>query len=184
MATEIPDRMPGNPDNPQHADHDDHIDVGRVTSVHGRVGQVKVAVMSDVPHRFDPGEIVYVQGEALSIASLTPFRSGQIILSFLGVNSPGEAKPLVGQFLTVPSSEAPELPEGEYFHFQLLGLKVVTDTGEELGEITEILETGSNDVYIVTGGAGEILIPALNSVITDIRLDEGVMLVVLPHGIR
>ena len=145
---------------------------------------MKVTVMSDVAHRFDPGEAVFIQGERLSIVSSTPFRSGQIILSFTGVASPTEAQPLVGQFLTVPSSEVPDLPEGEYFHFQLLGLKVVTDTGEELGEITEILETGSNDVYIVTGDGGEVLIPALNSVITDIGLDEGVMSVVLPDGIR
>ena len=178
MAAEIPNQPPSS------ADHPDYIDVGRVTGVHGRVGQVKVTVMSDVPHRFDPGESVYVQGDRLSIASSIPFRPGQVILSFTGMTTSAEAQPLVGQFLTVPSSEAPELPDGEYFHFQLLGLRVVTDTGEALGEITEILETGSNDVYIVTGSGGEVLIPALTSVITDIRLEDGVMLVVLPDGIR
>ena len=60
----------------------------------------------------------------------------------------------------------------------------MTDTGEVLGEITEILETGSNDVYVVKGGSGEVLIPALTGVITDVRLDEGLMLVSLPEGLR
>ncbi|PKB78650.1 MAG: 16S rRNA processing protein RimM [SAR202 cluster bacterium Io17-Chloro-G9] len=172
MAAEIPERLP------------DHIDVGRITGVHGLTGQVQVIVMSDVSHRFDPGEVLYVDGAPLSIASSTPLRSGQIILSFLEVTSSKEAQRLVGHYVTVPSSEAPELPDGEYFHFQLLGLRVVTETGETLGEITEILETGSNDVYIVHGLGGEVLIPALSGVITDIRLEEGVMLVALPEGIR
>lgn len=145
---------------------------------------MKVNVLSDVEHRFDPGEVLYAQGERLSVASCTPFRAGQILLSFTGMTSSKEAQRLVGHYLTVPSSQAPELPDGEYFHFQLLGLQVVTDAGESLGEITDILETGSNDVYVVTGNGGEVLIPALSGVITEIRLEEGVMLVALPDGIR
>ena len=61
---------------------------------------------------------------------------------------------------------------------------MITDDGEELGDITEILETGSNDVYVVNGGVGEILIPALADVVKDIDLDQGVMLVSLPDGLR
>ena len=75
-------------------------------------------------------------------------------------------------------------PEGEWYHFELLGLHVVTDDGEELGEITEILETGSNDVYVVSQGKSQILIPALKSVINQVRLDDKVMLVSLPNGLR
>ncbi len=91
---------------------------------------------------------------------------------------------MVGRYLTIPPSESPQLPDGEYFHFQLLGLRVETTEGELLGKITEILETGSNDVYVVKGETGEVLVPALTGVITDVRVDEGVMLVSLPEGLR
>ena len=141
-------------------------------------------VMSDVPNRFDEGQVLFVQARQLTIVSSQPFRAGQVILSFAGVNSPGETQGLVGQYLTIPPSESPQLPDGEYFHFQLLGLRVETTEGELLGKITEILETGSNDVYVVKGEAGEVLVPALTGVITDVRVDEGVMLVSLPEGLR
>jgi len=76
------------------------------------------------------------------------------------------------------------LPEGEYFHFQLLGIKVLTEEGEELGRISDILETGSNDVYVVTGPTGEVLVPALADVIVKVDLDQGIMEVSLPDGLR
>ncbi|HAI08473.1 MAG TPA: 16S rRNA processing protein RimM, partial [Dehalococcoidia bacterium] len=88
------------------------------------------------------------------------------------------------QWITVPASEVPELPPGEFYHFQLLDLRVLTEEGEELGTVSDILETGSNDVYVVTGGSGEILIPALADVVKDIDLEKGVMLVSLPDGLR
>ncbi len=76
------------------------------------------------------------------------------------------------------------MPQGEYFHFQLLGLRVVTDDAEELGEITEIIETGSNDVYVVTGDTGQVLIPAIASVVREIDLAQGTMVVRLMEGLR
>ena len=141
-------------------------------------------VMSDVPNRFDNGQVLFVQARRLTIVSSQPLRAGQVVLSFDGVNSPGEAQRLVGQHLTIPPGESPQLPDGEYFHYQLLGLSVETTEGELLGKITEILETGSNDVYVVRGEKGEVLVPALSSVITDVRVDDGVMLVSLPEGLR
>ena len=152
--------------------------------MHGLEGHVRVIVMSDVPDRFDPGNAVFAQGRQLTIESSQPFHPGQIILSFTGVDSQSDAQNLLGQSLTIPPSESPPLPDGEYFHFQLLGLRVLTVEGELLGQITEILETGSNDVYVVKGEKAEILIPAMAGVITDVRVDEGVMLVALPDGLR
>lgn len=160
------------------------VEVGRITSVHGLTGQVRVAMASDVPDRFDPGRQVYIQGQAYRIASLTPFRPGHVILSFQGVNAVEEARRLVGENVIVPASESPQLPEGEFFHYQLLGLRVFTGDGEFLGEISEILETGSNDVYVVKGDGGEVLVPALSKVITQVNLDQGMMLVSLPEGLR
>jgi 16S rRNA processing protein RimM len=90
----------------------------------------------------------------------------------------------VGQWLTAPQDTSPQLPDGEYFHFQLLGLQVVTEEGEELGEVTEIIETGSNDVYVVSGGKEELLIPAIAEVVRDVNLTDQVMIVRLIEGLR
>ena len=76
------------------------------------------------------------------------------------------------------------MPEGEFFHFQLLGLRVVSLQGEELGSLTEIIQTGSNDVYLVSNDKAEILIPALSQVVRKVDLEAGVMVVELIEGLR
>ena len=162
----------------------DHINVGHVIRAHGLNGQLRVKLLSDVPQRFQPGGVVYINGAPFTITASGFFRHGQILLTLQGIKDSDAAKKLVEQWITVPAEAAPPLPEGEWFHFQLLGLRVITDQGEELGEITDILETGSNDVYVVSGGKAEILIPALKSVITQVRLEDGVMVVSLPEGLR
>ncbi len=162
----------------------EQIIVGCVIRAHGLNGQMRVKVLSDVPQRFQAGGVVYINGTAFTIAASGFFRHGQILLTLHGIDDSAAAQKMVEQMITVPAEAAPPLPEGEWFHFQLLGLKVLTDQGEALGEITDILETGSNDVYVVSEGKSEILIPALKSVINEVRLDDGVMVVSLPNGLR
>ena len=91
---------------------------------------------------------------------------------------------MAGQWLTSPAQDAPELSSEEFFHFQLLGLQVRTENGEELGSIREILQTGSNDVYLVEKDGAELLLPAISQVIRRVDLDEGVMVVKMLEGMR
>jgi 16S rRNA processing protein RimM len=101
------------------------------------------------------------------------------------INDRTEAKTLRGQPLTVPQEESEPLPEGYYYHFQILDMEVQTDEGERLGIIKEILETGSNDVYVVgLSGQRGILIPAIEDVILDVDLKQNLMTVQLPDGLR
>lgn len=139
---------------------------------------------SDVPHRFNMGEVLHFGGSPYHVTSSTRLRRNQVILELEGLSTPEEAQRLVGQLVTVPATAAPSLPEDEYFHFQILGLRVRTEVGEELGQITEILPTGSNDVYVVSGERGEILIPAIAEVIQEINLADGIMVVKLLKGLR
>ena len=158
--------------------------VGQIVSLHGVSGALKTVVLSDVPERFNEGQILYVRGDAYTIVSCTETSPYRVILKFQGIDSPETAQSLVGQQATIPESSVPSLPEGEYYHFQLLGLRVRTDEGEELGQIQEILKTGSNDVYVVSKDSKELLIPALADVILDVHLKDGVMVVSLPDGLR
>jgi 16S rRNA processing protein RimM len=170
--------------------------VGRVVAVHGLAGGVRATVLSDVSHRFGTGQTLYILGQPYVVSSSSPASlksnqrgasksaGSQIILWFEGFDTEASVKSLVGAELTVPETEVPNLPEGEYFHYQIVGLNVVTEEGEDLGSISEILETGSNDVYVTSTGSGELLIPALSHVIREIRLRDGVMVVSLPDGLR
>ena len=158
--------------------------VGRVLSAHGVSGEVNVEVQSDVPGRFNPGQVLHIQGNPFRITESRQTRSDRVILKFHGLNARVAAQRLVGQWVTVPQTASPELPPGEYFHFQILGLLVFTEEGEELGQVTEILKTGSNDVYVVSGESGEILVPGLAEVIREIDLAQGRMVVRLMEGLR
>ncbi len=158
--------------------------VGRVIQAHGVSGRVRVQVLSDVPHRFDTGQLLNIGFGSFRITDSSPTGFDQVLLELSGISSRDQAQALVGLEITVPETAARAMREGEYFHFQLLGLRVLTEDEELLGEITEILETGSNDVYVVSGSGRDVLVPALVDVVKDVRLDEGVMIVDLPDGLR
>ncbi len=168
--------------------------VGRVTGAHGRDGEIRVKTTSDVPGRFDVGETlsssrdgVTVEGQTYQIIksrSTGGKGNDELIIQFRGYQDRGQAQRLTGIWLCVPQSQVPPAQEGEYFHYQLIGLKVRTVEGEDLGELAEILETGSNDVYVVKGPDGEILVPALSKVVREIDIAAGLMVVDLPEGLR
>lgn len=160
------------------------IAVGEVLGTHGLSGEVRARVLSDVAHRFDAGQEIHILGIPYRIAKSSRSRSNQIILQLQGLSTVEAARALVGQVITVPPEAVPQLPDGEYYHFQLLGLKVLTQEGEDLGRIREILVTGSNDVYVVSGPTGEVLVPALVDVIVTVDLGQGIMVVSLPEGLR
>ena len=100
------------------------------------------------------------------------------------LNTPAAARALTGLELTAVADAAPDLDEGEYFHYQLMGMQVYTEEGEDLGRIIEIIITGSNDVYVVAGDKGEILLPALAQVIRRVDITQGIMTVRLMDGLR
>ena len=158
--------------------------VGIVMGPHGVHGEVRVRVLSDVPHRFEPGNTLLVQDTERTIQSSSPNSRGSVLLKLEGINSPAAARELTGLELAASTDSSPALPEGEYFHYQLMGLQVRTEDGESLGRISEIIATGSNDVYVVTGPNGEILLPALAQVILNVDTAAGAMTVRLMDGLR
>ena len=168
----------------QHTNSDSHVVVGVILGAHGVQGELRVRSLSDVAHRFDPGQTLYLQDQQHLILSSSQVRSGALVLRLEGINTQAAARTLRGEELTSRATAAPPLPEGEYFHFQLIGLQVFTEEGESLGTIAEIIATGSNDVYVVKGSGGEVLVPALEQVVLKVDLAANAMTVRLMDGLR
>jgi len=102
---------------------------------------------------------------------------------FAGVNTREMAEALNGKELLLPEDQLPQLEEGEYYHYQLIGLEVETTDGTFLGVLRKVIPTGSNDVYMVVKDDREVLIPAIEDVIRSIDLKTGRMQVTLPEGL-
>jgi 16S rRNA processing protein RimM len=109
---------------------------------------------------------------------------GVIILKLEGCDTRNQAEALRNQWLQVRLEEALTLDEGEFFYYQLIGLQVETVDGEVLGELDEILQTGANDVFVVRGPGGELLLPDIPEVILEIDPEAGRMVVRIPAGLR
>jgi 16S rRNA processing protein RimM len=107
-----------------------------------------------------------------------------LLVKLLGYDTPESAGRFRNQWVYVKSSEVPPLPEGQHYKYELVGLLVVDDNGNPLGELVEILETGANDVYIVRNKTGgEILLPAIPPVVLNVDMDSRVMTVHLLDGL-
>jgi len=106
-----------------------------------------------------------------------------VLLTLKGVATADEARELVGAELFVDSGLLPELDEGTYYWFDIIGLSVFAPDKTYLGRIESIIATGGNDVYVARHQGNEILIPALESVVLGVDLKRKVMRVDLPEGL-
>ena len=160
------------------------IDVGQILGAHGTEGALRIKSFTDVPTRFAPGNILHIQNNTHSIIDSYTLRKDQLVIKLTGLSSLKEVEELTGHWVRSQCSSSPVLDHNEFFHYQLIGLPVYSETGEELGIIKEIIQTGSNDVYLVHNGANELLLPAISQVIREINLNEGSMTVTLIDGLR
>ncbi len=142
-------------------------------------------IYTDFPEHLQPKCAVFA-GEShdrLTIRSQRTHKDG-LLLGFEGVDSPEQAGRFRNQLLYVARADAAQLAEGEFFHHQLLGLRVVDETGRTLGALAEIIVTGANDVYCVVDPSGtEVLLPAIPEVVLDVDLQAGTMRVHLLPGL-
>ena len=158
---------------------DELVIVGHIHRPHGVRGEVLVEPTSDVAERIPKLESVLVvppdggPGAERQVEGVRRMGSG-FAVKFAGVESPEAARRLlVGRQLAVPRTAVPAAGGDESYHFELLGLEVVRTDGLAVGTLVEILVTGANDVYVVRGPAGEILLPATREVIDRVSVEEG-----------
>ncbi len=164
---------------------DGTIVVGRVIRPHGLDGTLRIQPHSDNPARFQAGSLVTVAEETWVVVSYQTLPDRYALLRLEGLDSADAVVKMAGQWLIAPEDPAPDLPDGEFYHYQLVGLAVVTDEGEHLGNLQEVLVTGSNDVYVVVSDTGnEILLPAVSQVIREVDLASKRVLVHLIDGLR
>lgn len=161
-----------------------YLAIGEIVAPRGVLGELRVQIISDEPNRFLALTHVYLGPEHTEFSvRRSRVHKGQALLQLFGVDDRDAAEAWRGATVYVSLDEAVPLEEGEFYHYQVLGLDVVTDAGESLGRLREILPTGANDVYVVRGKRGEILLPAIKDVVLEIDLQAGVMRVHLPEGL-
>ncbi|QGG48133.1 ribosome maturation factor RimM [Heliorestis convoluta] len=167
-----------------------NVRVGQIVNTQGIKGQVRVWPLTDSIERFKKIKKVYLENkiahlpEVLTITASSEHKK-MVVLNFQEIMDMNDAEKLKGAYLTIPVEEVPAQEEDTYYHFQLEGLSVVTEEGQVLGILSEIIETGSNDVYVIRPEEGqkEVLLPALKSVVLQVDLDQGTMVVRLPEGL-
>lgn len=166
-----------------------YLAIGQIVGPHGIRGEVKVELMTDFPERYRPGAKLYLGQQIddsaaipVEIATARPHK-GRMLVRLAATPDRNAAELLRGRYLLIPEQEAMPLGEHENYLHDLIGLRVETTAGEALGTLVEILFTPANDVYVVRGPEGEVLIPALRDVVLSVDLVAQVMRVALPDGL-
>jgi len=157
------------------------IPVGKITGTHGIRGLLKIHSFSGNIESLQACGSVTIKSPGgvltkLELKSIAP-GAGKLVLGFLGLDDINQAQQFVGSEICLFRSQLPAPEDDEYYWCDLIGLRVATIEGVELGVIEDIFEAGSSDIYVVRGTEREYLIPAIADVISSIDLKNGRMLV-------
>jgi 16S rRNA processing protein RimM len=161
-----------------------YLAVARVVCPWGVRGLVKAIALTDFPERFQPRATYLIGAEhrPIRLEQSRPYRGG-LLFKFVGYDTPEACNELRDQILYVPMEEALPLPEGFYYIHQIIGLDVWTEAGDHLGRVSDVWETGANDVYVVDQGGKLILLPAIAQVVLHVDLGRSRMTVHLMEGL-
>jgi 16S rRNA processing protein RimM len=169
-------------------DMEDMLQVGVIIKAHGVRGEVKVFPTTDDPARFKELQTAILDNgkeqREVEITSVKFFKN-LVILKFKGMDTMNDVEPLRQAKLLVTRDHAVELGENEYFIADLIGMKAVSDEGEALGVITDVLQTGANDVYVIgSEGVSDLLVPAIKDCIRAVDMEQRLMTIHLLPGLR
>jgi len=165
---------------------DNHLAIGKVLKAWGIKGKVKIFSYAESPETFQGLSTLYVHEKgktiSLELEDVTEHKKG-VLLKFKGRNTIEEVEDLTGRTLYMDKRDLPPTENGEYYWFQLIGMTVETDSGKLLGTIKNIMNTGSNDVYVVQQKGRELLIPALQEIILEVDVDRQRMVISPMEGL-
>jgi 16S rRNA processing protein RimM len=162
-----------------------YLSVGFLRRPHGLHGEIIMDLHTDFPERMKPGRKLFV-GEEYKPMTLEAVRvhAKGLLAKFKDIDTTEEAGMFRNQWVFIKAKDAPSLPDGRIYQYEMIGFKVVDENENLLGTLVEILETGANDVYVVQDDSGkEILLPAIPSVILDLDTGRGLLKVHLLDGL-
>lgn len=160
---------------------DNLILIGKLTKLHGIKGMLKLASFAESIDTFYDLDGIYLKKSDGSfikeqIETISPHKTGALV-SFKSVKGIEDAQTLVGHELYIEKEDLEDLPDGEYYRHELIGLEVITDEGIHIGIVEDLLPTGSNDIFVVRKEGKESMIPATKEVIRDIDISKGTMII-------
>ena len=167
---------------------DNWVKIGKIVGAHGLVGQVKVSSRVENVALLEDGPIRLVgkgadKAKDWKVTSVKPGTKGNTLLVGLdGVTNRNMAEALIGRVLEIPRERLPEAEAGSFYWHDLIGLEVRGVDGVVYGTIRRIMETGAHDVFEVTGGPRELLIPGHPDMVEEVNLQDGYILMRLPDG--
>jgi 16S rRNA processing protein RimM len=163
---------------------------GKLVNTHGIKGEVKILSQTDFPDiRFAPGSLLSLHDPQASVrlpveVAASREHKGMYIVRLKGYNNINEVEKYKGWTVHVSGADLVDLEEGEYYYHEIIGCRVVTDDGEELGTISEILSPGANDVWVVDRPKGkQLLLPVIDEVLLDVDVQEKRVTVRLMEGL-
>ena len=164
----------------------EYLSIGQIINTHGFRGEVKVFPLTDDISRFEKLKEVYVEendGIVKYKVESVKFLSSTVSVKLKGVDSEEAANKLRGFYIKVDRKSAVKLPKDTYFICDLIDLEVYDEKGLLLGTVKDVLQTGSNDVYVIQSSGKDILIPALKDIVKKIDLENKKILVEMPEGL-
>jgi 16S rRNA processing protein RimM len=159
--------------------------VGLIRRPHGLRGEILLELVTDFPERIHSDIAVFLgHGRKREVVESTRSHHRGLLIKFRGIDSLETAHALRGQTVYVPSIDRPALEPGRYYHHQILGADVINERDESIGSLSEILQTGANDVFVVKPSVGrEILLPVIASVVLLVDPERRIIRVRVPDGL-
>lgn len=165
----------------------EYFEIGQIVNTFGIKGIVKVNSFTEDPLEFEQLKTILVEKNKklleFEIEEAKPHKN-QVLLKLKGINDINEAEKYKGCYIKLPREKAKKLPENTYFIADLIGLEVYTDSGELLGKVDDIYNSGSADIYVIKNELGkQILLPGIKDVIKEIDVDNEKIIVHLIDGL-
>lgn len=161
-----------------------YLETGKIVSIHSLKGEVKIQPWCDSPEYLCTFKCLYSKSgdRVYEIERIRP-QGNMVIAKLKGIDTPEQAQALRGRILYIDRDDA-DLPEGSYFVADLIGLEVRDESGRSYGVISDVLQTGANDVYEIKSNDGKLYyIPAIPSVILSTDIQDGIMVIYPMEGL-
>lgn len=171
----------------ENAVKNDLLEVGKIVNTHGLRGDVKLVPWMDAAEDFQQLERVYIKtrNELLpATVGAVRYQKNNLIVKFREFNDINEVEGYKGCVVMADRDALPALPEGAHYIVDLIGLEVYTETGDKIGVISDVFNTGANDIYEVKReGRRELLLPVIDEVVKNIDIEAGKVIVHIPEGL-